>query len=377
MTINVTVTSSVPAVSTAGITLKVILDGADEISVVTDENGQASFQVPAITQYSIIYPRLGGCQDIPQTNGYAGIKTRSYAVDYKPLPEALEQLTIRLYKWTGNHNSEKFSGQTVHLTIAGETTDYITDENGEVFLEIPFGTEYTYSVDEIEGLFLYGNIYSWTYTAGVASRIRVINYRDIEIGLFFVCKDGAEFTYEEFVDSGRDGSDAVLIKIVNYDLASSGNIFGIDIDDIANGTYLDKSYRWCVSNAQFNTIPLNEQSCNGLSNTINIVNEAAEKALAAPAATYCLEHILDYGYMSLQGFLPAVLQKYSVVANEKELNTMLAYVRPDATYNFTKFCDTNTWTSDQRSADSAWWYSRSASHNGKVSSFAVLPFYAF
>ena len=377
VTINVTVTSSVPAVSTAGITLKVILDGADEMSVVTNESGQASFQVPAITQYSIIYPRLGGCQDIPQTNGYAGIKTRSYTVDYKPLPEALEQLTIRLYKWTGNHNSEKFAGQTVHLTIAGETTDYITDENGEVFLEIPFGTEYTYSVDEIDGLFLYGNIYSWTYTAGVASRIRVINYRDIEIGLFFVCKDGAEFTYEEFVDSGRDGSDAVLIKIVNYDLASSGNIFGIDIDDIANGSYLQKTYQWCVSNVQFNTIPLNAQSANGLSNTINIVNEAAEKALAAPAATYCLEHILDYGYMSLQGFLPAVLQKYSVVANEKELNTMLAYVRPDATYNFTKFCDTQTWTSDQQSANYAWRSSRSASVNGKYVSFAVLPFYAF
>lgn len=377
VTINVTVTSSVPAVSTAGITLKVILDGADEMSVVTNESGQASFQVPAITQYSIIYPRLGGCQDIPQTNGYAGIKTRSYAVDYKPLPEALEQLTIRLYKWTGNHNSEKFAGQTVHLTIAGETTDYITDENGEVFLEIPFGTEYTYSVDEIEGLFLYGNIYSWTYTAGVASRIRVINYRDIEIGLFFVCKDGAEFTYEEFVDSGRDGSDAVLIKIVNYDLASSGNIFGIDIDDIANGSYLQKTYQWCVSNVQFNTIPLSAQSANGLSNTINIVNEAAEKALAAPAATYCLEHILDYGYMSLQGFLPAVLQKYSVVANEKELNTMLAYVRPDATYNFTKFCDTITWTSDQQSASNAWRYARFAGSNGKLSSNAVLPFCAF
>lgn len=377
VTINVTVTSSVPAVSTAGITLKVILDGADEMSVVTDENGQASFQVPAITQYSIIYPRLGGCQDIPQTNGYAGIKTRSYTVDYKPLPEALEQLTIRLYKWTGNHNSEKFAGQTVHLTIAGETTDYITDENGEVFLEIPFGTEYTYSVDEIEGLFLYGNIYSWTYTAGVASRIRVINYRDIEIGLFFVCKDGAEFTYEEFVDSGRDGSDAVLIKIVNYDLASTGNIFGIDIDDIANGSYLQKTYQWCVSKVQFNTIPLNKQSANGLSNTINIVNEAAEKALAAPAATYCLEHILDYGYMSLQGFLPAVLQKYSVVANEKELNTMLAYVRPGATYNFTKFCDTETWTSDQGPSGDAFAYKRSAVLVGKVGDRALLPFCAF
>ena len=132
-----------------------------------------------------------------------------------------------------------------------------------------------------------------------------------------------------------------------------------------------------MSTVEFKPIPLSAQSANGLYNTINIVNEAAEKVLAAPAATYCLEHILDYGYMSLQGFLPAVLQKYSVVANEKELNTMLAYVRPDATYNFTKFCDTQTWTSDQQSANSAWWCSRSASFISKNRTYAVLPFYAF
>ena len=81
--------------------------------------------------------------------------------------------------------------------------------------------------------------------------------------------------------------------------------------------------------------------------------------------------------MSLQGFLPAVLQKYSVVANEKELNAMLAYVRPDATYNFTKFCDTQTWTSDQQAAIGAWRCSRSAIAYSKSTSNAVLPFYAF
>ena len=132
-----------------------------------------------------------------------------------------------------------------------------------------------------------------------------------------------------------------------------------------------------MTNVEIKTIPLSAQSANGLSKTINIVNEAAKKALAAPAATYCLEHILDYGYMSLQGFLPAVLQKYSVVANEKELNAMLAYVRPDATYNFTKFCDTNTWTSDQQSARGAWKCARSASSLNKYDANAVLPFYAF
>ena len=226
-------------------------------------------------------------------------------------------------------------------------------------------------------MYLYANINSWTFTAGVANRIRVINYRDLNIGLFFVCRDGAEFTYQQFVNSGRDGSDAILIKIVNYEVVSTGNIFGILIDDIADGTYLKNSRSWCVSNVQFTSIPLDTYSANGLSNTINIVNEGGERSLTTAAATYCLDLMLDYAGMSLQGFLPAVLQKYAVVANESELNEMLAYVRPNAKYNFTKFCDTNTWTSDQYRAAYAYYCGRSAGNNNKSNSYPVLPFYAF
>ena len=87
--------------------------------------------------------------------------------------------------------------------------------------------------------------------------------------------------------------------------------------------------------------------------------------------------MLDYAGMSLQGFLPAVLQKYAVVANESELNEMLAYVRPNAKYNFTKFCDTKTWTSDQAYPSQAFNCGRSAGNNNKNVSNPVLPFYAF
>ena len=168
-----------------------------------------------------------------------------------------------------------------------------------------------------------------------------------------------------------------MIKIVNYEVASTGNIFGILIDDIADGTYLENSLTWCVSEVQFTSIPLDAYSANGLSNTINIVNEGGERSLTTAAATYCLDLMLDYAGMSLQGFLPAVLQKYAVVANESEFNEMLAYVRPNAKYNFTKFCDTNTWTSDQSSARIAYYCGRSASGRNKGDYFPVLPFYAF
>lgn len=377
--ITIYISTTAQNVSVSGLNIKVWFDGSKETTAIitTDENGTAFFDCPALAQYTIEYPVIGGCLEIPDTNGYGGLKTKTYNIAYQPLPESLEQLTIRIYKWIGNHQGTKFADVPVHLTIDGETTDYFTDANGEVIVEIPFGKEYTYSVDNVEGLYLYANINSWTFTAGVASRIRVINYRDLNIGLFFVCQDGAEFTYQQFVDSGRDGSDALLIKIVNYEVASTGNIFGILIDDIADGTYLNNNRQWCVSNVQFTSIPLNSQSANGLSNTVSIVNEGQERSLTTAAATHCLDLILDYGDMSLQGFLPAVLQKYAVVANESELNEMLAYVRPNAKYNFTKFCDTSTWTSDQSIAASAYFCGRSASSSNKYNSNPVLPFYAF
>ena len=88
-----------------------------------------------------------------------------------------------------------------------------------------------------------------------------------------------------------------MVKIVNYEVASTGNIFGILIDDIADGTYLKNSCQWCVSNVQFTSIPLISQSANGLSNTINIVNEGRERSIPTGAATYCLDLILDYAGM--------------------------------------------------------------------------------
>ena len=379
VTITINVSTTTPDVSVSGLDIKVWFDGSKETTTIitTDDSGTAVFDCPALSQYTIEYPVIGGCLEIPETNGYGGLKTKTYNIVYQPLPESLEQLTIRIYKWVGNHQGTKFADVPVHLTIDGETTDYITDANGEVIVEIPFGKTYTYSVDNIEGLYLYANINSWTFTAGVANRVKVINYRDLNIGLFFVCQDGAEFTYQQFVDSGRDGSDAILVKIVNYEVASTGNIFGILIDDIADGTYLKNSCQWCVSNEQFTFIPLDSYSANGLSNTINIVNEGGERSLVTAAATYCLDLMLDYAGMSLQGFLPAVLQKYAVVANESELNEMLAYVRPNAKYNFTKFCDTKTWTSDQAYPSQAFNCGRSAGNNNKSVSNPVLPFYAF
>ena len=371
------ITTDVVGVDVSGLPLVVWFDDNKDtaITVTTDDSGTASFDSRPLTKFCVTYPKLPECQDLPQTIGFVGIASRTYEIKYSALPTALEQLTLRVYKWTGT-TSERFANCTVHVTIAGETIDYLTDSNGEVQLEIPYGTEYIVAIDEIEGLYTYGNIYQWTYIAGATRRLRVFNYRDVMVGMFYVCKDGTEYLYDEFVASGRNIADAVMIKVVTADLAKTNNVFGVDIDSIANGVYINNKMQWCVQNKEFTTVPMG-MTADGLEHTVNIDNESKTYAVATPAATYCLSKVFAIGDIELQGFLGAVQQKYALTANEKELNTMLAYVRPDAAYSFSKFFDTQTWTSDQSSSSHASLYSRSASNYTKVNSVAVEPFYAF
>lgn len=371
------ITTDVVGVDVSGLPLVVWFDDNKDtaITVTTDDSGTASFDCRPLTKFCVTYPKLPECQDLPQTIGFVGIASRTYEIKYSALPTALEQLTLRVYKWTGT-TSERFADCTVHVTIVGETIDYLTDSNGEVQLEIPYGTEYIVAIDEIEGLYTYGNTYQWTYIAGATRRLRVFNYRDVMMGMFYVCKDGTEYLYDEFVASGRDIADAVMIKVVTADLAKTNNVFGVDIDSIANGVYINNKMQWCVSNKEFTTVPMGI-TADGLEHTVNIDNESKTYALATPAATYCLSKVFTIGDIELQGFLGAVQQKYALTANEKELNTMLAYVRPDAAYTFSKFFDTQTWTSDQFSSSNAYLDSRSASNGNKYYSNAVEPFYAF
>ena len=371
------ITTDVVGVDVSGLPLVVWFDDNKNtaITVTTDGSGTASFDCRPLTKFCVTYPKLPECQDLPQTIGFVGIASRTYEIKYSALPAALEQLTLRVYKWTGT-TSARFANCTVHVTIAGETIDYLTDSNGEVQLEIPYGTEYIVAIDEIEGLYTYGNIYQWTYIAGATRRLRVFNYRDVMVGMFYVCKDGTEYLYDEFVASGRDIADAVMIKVVTADLAKTNNVFGVDIDSIANGTYINNKMQWCVQNREFTTVPMGI-TADGLEHTVNIDNEGKTYAIATAAATYCLSKVFAIGDIELQGFLGAVQQKYALTANEKELNAMLAYVRPEAAYTFSKFFDTQTWTSDQFSSYFAYLCSRSANNLVRNNSGAVEPFYAF
>lgn len=381
--VTINVTSSVSGVSVSGLNLRMIVD--DNISgaqtLVTNSSGEATATVAMGSKFEIIFPHVTGCEDITAITRYAVKSAITINAIYSAMATHYELLSLHILKWTGNQ-SQNYTNCAVHITIDGTTTDYTTGSDGRFEHEIPFGTEYTLSVDNVEGLYIYGHTNSWTYTAGAAHREKIINYHDVEVGIFICANDGAEYTKEEWIASGRAGADAVMVKIANAELAATsatapnGNIFGIDLDDVVNATYNNYKLMWAGSNVQFTSCAMT-QSSDGFDRTLNIVNEGIERAIPTPAAIYCYGKQFDLGGTTLNGFLGATRQHLAVVNNEALLNEILALVRPDATNTFSTMIGVTKWTIDQYNASNAYYCNRTVNISSKGYTFAVVPFYAF
>lgn len=382
-TINVTVSTTVAEAHVNGLTLRVLIDdNVDTLQeVVTDDNGKATFAVPSGSKFEVRFPHQSGCEDINAISRYA-VKSRiDINVVYAPMATHYEALSIHILKWVGNVQSN-FGGCPIHITIDGTTEDFVTGSDGRFEHEIPFGTTYEVSVDEVEDMYIYGHTRKWTYTASASHREKIINYHDVEVGLFMCCSDGAEYTKEEFIASGRAGSDVVMFKISNAQLAihtataPNGNVFGIDLNDVTEATYNINKLQWAGQNVQFSSCP-NNQSADGFDRTQNIVNEGIERSIPTPAATFCFGKQFNLGGTELNGFLGATTQHLAIVSNEQELNAMLAIVRPEATKNFTTMIAVNKWTIDQSNASNAYYCAKTVVNSGKNNTGGVLPFYAF
>lgn len=384
-TVSINVSTSVAGAVIGGLTLRVIIDDNldDKLELTTDSEGKAQFVAPAGSKFEIHFPHQAGCEDIKPVSRYAVKSEIVINVTYVQEATHYELLSVHVYKWTGNKHVN-FAGCPIHITINGTTEDFATGSDGRFEHEIPFGTEYTLSVDQVEDLYIYGHTNEWTYTAGASHREKIINYHDVEVGLFMVCNDGSEYTKEEFIASGRPGTDVVMFKISSAELATksetapNGNIFGVDLNDITEATYnlaVNKMI-WSGAQVQFTSCPMT-QSSDGFDRTVKIVNEGVERSIPTPAATFCLGKQFEIGGTTLNGFLGAVRQHLAIVNNEHELNDMLKVVRPDATNNFTTCIGVWKWAIDQNGASYAYQLQRNVSYSYKTGSSSVLPFYAF
>lgn len=423
-TVTVVVTTQVPGLSVANLTLNVIYnDNPTKIAQqpITDGNGMCSFRVPNGYTYKIIFPDRPNCHEIIPVQHTAAILQRSVEVEYVAKTqqeiedEKGETVRVNLNDHI-NMSVSNPSGIDVTLNIGGTINIiHTTDSNGIAEFEIDpqyYGQTYTVTVPQRENYYIRNNVYSKSYVAEKTTREIHFNYRQFNTGVFVVTSDGKEYDrdqWEAAIDPNSenpvDKSTAVFIKIATPTLLGQESQFGVKIEHIRlRSDGVSTGRQWCNQDIEFSS-DLNYVSTapyyyNGKAATQAIIEEAESKSttvgttVTVPAAIYCWNMtytLQDEDQTVCQGFLGTVYQWSVLWANRVLVDDLLDLVlpeeeKPEGTTYYT-LAGTNVWykrTSNQLSnpiTRTPTWYQNAvftiaSNATLKTSSNQVVPFFA-
>ncbi len=385
-TVNLTVTSSVESIGVSGIKVNIYFnnDTKSPLQLTTDTDGKLTFTASRGEYYLMKFPEYANAQPIAPVGYTACLKSREVTVEYVPYDEETsEKVIVRVTKYTDGTGAA-WQDKEVKCTYDGTTTTYTTDSKGEANIYIPLAKQYTIVVDDEDGYFVkfYNNKRS--YTAEVTQRILLFNLYQFETGLYCVTSAGEEFTIDKWLETGRDASEVIAIKVADQNLMLHRSTFAFRVSDLQAMSKLTRT-QWCTQNLLFESIATNGSSTSdayyydGKGSTFLIRQEAQERSLSVPAADAAYNETLTIGGEEQHGFMLSLGQEYVHVSNSEAIREMLRKLYgddiADAYYKF--IMGYWRWTSTQNSGTNAWMYnSRSDYFYSKTLSNYVLPAYA-
>ena len=382
--VNVTISSSVDSIKVSGVKVNVFINnGKTPQTYTTNSEGKLSFVVNRGNYYQITFTEYGNAQPIAPVGFTAVLAIRNVDVEYKPYDEeSMENVVVTVTKYTDGTGAA-YEGVPVVVTVDRKSTTYNADAKGQVSLYVPYGKEFTVNVENQDGYSVSLNRNTRTYTASVPQRLIDYKMYQFRAGIFVIDNNLNEYYIEEWQAAGKSAEEAVAIKIADANLTLNRGTFMIRMSDILAPTALPKK-SWCTQNLQFNSIALYGNNTkdanyyNGESSSFLVRQEAVERSLSVPAFDYAYEQIFSIAGHELHGFLMSVGQDYVHIANigiiKQILTALYGEDVANAYYNFVM--KQYRWTSTQSNATNAWYYSSSASSNGKSSSYYVLPVFA-
>lgn len=383
--VTVTIASSVDSIKVAGIKINVFLNnGKTPQTYTTNAEGKVTFIIDRGNYYQVTFPEYGNAQPIAPIGYTAVLGSRSIAVTYKPYDQdTSEKVIVTVTKYTENVGAA-WEGVPVAITYDGNTSELITDANGQATCYVPLGKEYTIRVDDLDGYNVSFNRNVRTFKAELPQRIVAYKLYQFRAGVFILDTNRNEYYLDEWIAAGRNADDAVAIKIADANLAINNSSFCIKTADMKNIAKIH-SLSWCTQNVLFNSISSDGSNVNDENfyrgNTLSYLvrQEAHERSLLVPAFDYAYSTTLTLGGEELHGFIMSAGQELEHVGNIesiKEILTALFGADTAATYEaYVK--KTDRWTSSQ-SANSAIYcnIALDASGIGKRSNNYILPVYA-
>ena len=379
--VNITISTSVEGVSVKGIVVNVFLNGTTTSTKYTsDTEGKVSFTVPRGTIYKISFQELKNCDPLPSLTYTAALRVRDINVEYKALSGETASVVVTIDK-AENGAIKPFQGVSVTCEVAnGDTTTTETNENGKVTFSIPWGKTYKITAGKTEGYYAFRGIYEKNNVADVAEHNLYYHFFPITSGVFILDTAGAQYTLDEWQESGKTADDAVLVKITTQNLAEHNSSVGFSPSALQTGY---PSKQWCTQNVLFNNIPTNGNNTNdalyydGYKASKLIREEARERGLSIPAFSYAYDCTVEIAEEVLHGYVASLGQMYEMNINKAIVDEVVMALYGANAKLFSPLFLHNKLTSTQFNATIAWLYNSIAFNiYQKSNSLVVLPVFA-
>ena len=385
-TVNLTITSLVEGINVAGMKVNVYLNnGKTPTAYTTDSNGHVTFNVERGTLYRIEFNEYGNAQPIsPISYTATSGMVREISVEYKPYDEeSSEKVVVTVTKYGADNQGTAYEGIPVSVTYDKKTVEYQSDSKGQVTVYVPYGKEYTVTVENQEGYYVSFNKNTRIYTATVPQRLLDYRMYQFKAGIFVVDDNLNEYYIDDWVATGRDSEEVVALKVADSTLMINKGTFMIRTSDLRNMSKLPKLL-WCTQQLLFTSIASNGNVSsdanyyNGESSTFLIRQEAQERSLSVPAADYAYNQVFCIGGQDLHGFKMSAGQEFIHMANASSIKQILTTLYGEDVGNtYYRFVMNNwRWTSSQSGAGNAWLCNSGAGTNNKTNSYFVLPVFA-
>lgn len=379
--VNISISTSVEGVSIRGIVVNVFLNGATTSTKYTsDAEGKISFAIPRGTIYKVSFQELKNCAPLPSLTYTAALRVRDINVEYKALSGETASVVVTIDK-AENGAVKPLQGVSVTCEIAnGDTATTETNENGKVTFSIPWGKSYKITAGKPDGYYAFGGIYEKNNVADVAEHNLYYHFFPITSGVFILDTAGAQYTLDEWKESGKTAEDAALVKITTQNLAGHNSSVGFSPSALQAG-YPNKS--WCSQNILFSHIPLNGNNTkdalyyDGYESSKLIREEAQERGLTIPAFSYAYECTVEMAGETLHGYIASVGQMAEMNINKTVVDNVIKALYGDMAKLFSPLFTQGKWTSTQESVSNAWKFVNVITSDVKFyQGVAVLPVFA-
>ena len=379
--VNITISTSVEGVSVKGIVVNVFLNGATTSTKYTsDADGKVSFTIPRGTIYKISFQELKNCDPLPSLTYTAALRVRDINVEYKALSGETASVVVTIDK-AENGAVKPLQGVSVTCEVAnGDTTTTETNENGKVTFSIPWGKTYKITAGKPDGYYAFKGIYEKNNVADVAEHNLYYHFFPITSGVFILDAAGAQYTLDEWQESGKTADDAVLVKITTQNLAEHNSSVGFSPSALQAGY---QSKQWCTKMVMFNNIPSNgnntqdELYYDGYKASKQIREEAQEKGLIVPAFSYAYDSTVEMAGETLHGYVASVGQMVEMNINKIIVDNVINALYGNTAKAFSAlFEETIKLTPAQHNVNFCWAFTNIAVFTPKTNTILVLPVFA-